>query len=71
MHTEIFCKTLSQVDPVMAIRAVQEAWLQLSAHKNDVQGLDDKPALKSLEAILVQAGHLGFCEVTQKRIGAA
>ena len=31
MHTELYCTTLDELDPVQAIRAIHEAWAQLAA----------------------------------------
>lgn len=64
MHTEIFCRKLDALDHAKAIRAIHQAWLQLSAigARVEVDGTtyDNNPALASLEACLSDAGHIGF-----------
>lgn len=62
MHTELYCRDLDMLDRAQAIRAIHEAWLQLSAlTKNvDCEHYDNKPSLASLENCLADAGHPGF-----------
>ena len=62
MHTETYCTTLDRLDPVAAIRAVHQAYLQLAALDRhcDVEPFDNAPALEALGACLAQAGHPGF-----------
>lgn len=66
MHSEIYCTNLDNLDKVKAIRAVQEAYLQLSAMGNyaEVDGVmyDNTPALGALLDVLKDAGHIGFDE---------
>ena len=59
MHTEAFCTTLDKLDRVKAIRAIQEAFLQLSALTTyaDCGHYDNRPALNSLLECLRDAGH--------------
>ena len=67
MDTEQYCKQLHALDPVDAIRAIHEAYLQLKAMSDskgrvcvDGQTYDNKPALRSLRKCLQDAGHIGF-----------
>lgn len=64
MHSEIYCTNLDNIDKVKAIRAVQEAFLQLSAigERVEVDGMeyDNAPALEALREVLIDAGHIGF-----------
>ena len=59
MHTETYCATLQDLDPVAAIRAIHEAYLQLKAMTAncDVAPYDAGPALEALKECLAQAGH--------------
>ncbi len=59
MHTEAYCETLASLDPVQAVRAIHQAWLQLSAltQNCDTGDYDNAPALNALQACLAQAGH--------------
>ncbi len=63
MHTEIYCDTLDKLDSVKAIRAIQQAWLQLRALNDPASGFDNAPAMKALEECLIDAGHIGFKEI--------
>ncbi len=62
MHTELYCATLDRLDPVQAVRAIHQAYLQLRAVDTacDVEPYDNAPALDALKACLAQAGHPGF-----------
>ena len=64
MHTEMYCETLDALDPVKAIRAIHQAYLQLAALSNsvDLDGYDNRPALDALAECLADAGHPGFEE---------
>ena len=64
MHTELYCTTLDELDPVQAIRAIHEAWAQLAAVSpySITEGFDNAPAMASLAACLRAAGHSGFIE---------
>jgi hypothetical protein len=50
MHTELYCPTLADVDPVAAIRAIHQAWLQLCATYDaaaaDDMCFDNGPAIR-------------------------
>ena len=62
MHTEQYCKTLESLDPIKAIRAIHEAFLQLAALTShiDCGSFDNTPSLSSLRECLKEAGHVGF-----------
>ena len=62
MDTETYCTTLSALDPAQAIRAIQQAYLQLAAltANVDCQPYDNAPAMADLAACLRAAGHMGF-----------
>lgn len=62
MDTERYCETLEKVDRRDAIRAIHQAWLQLSALNNNVdcEHFDNEPALSALAEVLRVAGHPGF-----------
>lgn len=64
MHTETYCATLDRLDPVQAVRAIHQAYLQLAAvdQNCDVEPYDSAPALDALKACLAQAGHAGFSQ---------
>jgi hypothetical protein len=58
-HTERYCDTLDRLDRVKAIRAIQQAYLQLAALDAyaDCTGYDNEPALNALLECLRDAGH--------------
>ena len=62
MHTERYCTRLPALDPVQAIRAIHEAYLQLAATAGaaSTEGFDNVPACQSLVACLKAAGHMGY-----------
>lgn len=62
MHTETYCATLGSMSRVAAIRAIHQAWLQLTALSANVdcEHFDNAPAIQSLAAALRDAGHPGF-----------
>lgn len=62
MDTERYCLTLDRLDPVKAIRAIQQAQLQLAAllPAAKAEGYDNEPAMRSLVECLRGAGHMGF-----------
>jgi len=62
MDTERYCLTLDNLDRAKAIRAIQAAYLQLSALMPvaDAEGFDNGPAAAALVACLKDAGHIGF-----------
>ena len=62
MHTETYCTTLDKLDPVKAIRAIQQAELQLRALSDfvDCEHYDNEPALDALRECLRDAGHRGY-----------
>lgn len=60
MHTELYCVNLNNLNPVKAIRAIQQAHLQLTALNVDCEHYDNAPALAALADCLSQAGHIGF-----------
>lgn len=62
MHTELYCRKLDELDHAEAIRAIHQAWLQLSALTDNVdcEHFDNKPALDALAKCLRKAGHVGF-----------
>lgn len=68
MYTEEVCYTLDQLDRVGAIRAIQQALLQLKAltHNVDYEHYDNQPAMAALEACLRQAGHLAYQREKEK-----
>lgn len=59
MHTERYCGSLGALDRVKAIRAIQQAFLQLRALQGFVEddGFDNAPALAALRQCLADAGH--------------
>ena len=59
MHTELYCPTLDKLNRVKAIRAIQQAYLQLTALSayTDTEGYDNAPAMNALLACLRDAGH--------------
>ncbi len=61
MDTERYCLTLDALDRVQAIRAIQQAYLQLSATRDAAraEGYDNDPALHHLHLCLKAAGHIG------------
>jgi hypothetical protein len=60
MRTEMCCSTLGALDKVEAIRAIHQAFIQLSAVEDGQEGLDNRPCLERLSECLKAAGHLGF-----------
>lgn len=56
MHTEKYCDNLERLDPVAAIRAIHQAWLQMRALPQTGH-YDNGPAIEALRACLAQAGH--------------
>ena len=62
MHTEDHCLNLGDLNVTDAVRAIHQAYLQLSAMAEnlDVTPYDPHPALASLRSCLQQAGHVGF-----------
>lgn len=62
MHTEQYCTNLELLDPVAAIRAIQQAHLQLAAVNSgnyEPAELDNAPALAALHELLKAVGHTG------------
>ena len=61
MHTNIYiyCDTLERLDPVKAVRAIHQAWLQMRAldANIDCAPYDNAPALQALHDCLRDAGH--------------
>lgn len=64
MHTELYCKNLAAIDPVQAIRAIHQCYLQLNATKDVAltESYDNNPALAACASILKDCGHPGFQE---------
>lgn len=62
MHTERYCDSLESLDRVAAIRAIHEAFMQLSSAQDGLDCLDHGPALESLAACMRAAGHIAFLE---------
>ena len=64
MTSELACKTLNNLSRVDAIRAIQQAYLQLKALDDNVdcEHFDQQPALKALRNCLIQAEHMGYTE---------
>jgi hypothetical protein len=62
MHTEIYCTTLLELDRIAAIRAIHQAWLQLSHTQSlaKLDGFNNQPAIDALAACLTAAGHPAF-----------
>jgi hypothetical protein len=61
MQTEQYCDTLESLSRTDAVRAIHEAWLQLTAaQRGHIDNLDHAPALESLAQCLATAGHVGF-----------
>ncbi len=62
MHTETYCQSLADLDPVQAVRAIHQAYMQLCAITDncDVSPYDNGPAMTALAACLRQAGHPAF-----------
>jgi hypothetical protein len=62
MHPELYCKNLDSLEPIKAIRAIHQAYLQLRAltENVDCEHYDNQPALTELEDCLRMAGHIGF-----------
>ena len=58
-HTELACTSLDKLDRVKAIRAIQQAYLQLAALTTytDTESYDNVPAMNALLACLRDAGH--------------
>jgi len=58
-HTEQYCTSLDKLDRVKAIRAIQQAYLQLTALTayTDTGPYDNKPAMNALLECLRDAGH--------------
>lgn len=64
MDTERYCKTLDKLDKTKAIRAIQEAYLQLKSldtWENKIHW-NNQPTIKALEDCLKDAGHIGFID---------
>lgn len=59
-HTEIYCTSLDNLDRAKAIRAIHQAYLQLSAIGSRVEDFDNDPAMAALSDCLKAAGHPGF-----------
>lgn len=59
MHTELYCPCLAGLDRVAAIRAIHQAWLQLTAitASVDVGCFDNAPAIAALRRCLEAVGH--------------
>jgi len=68
MHTETVCTTLPNLNPVKAIRAIHQAYLQLVALNEASIGqpatghFDNQPSIKALAECLHDAGHPAFAE---------
>jgi len=62
MDTERYCATLERVEKATAIRAIHQAWLQLTAldRNIDCEHYDNAPAMEALASVLRAAGHPGF-----------
>jgi len=62
MDTERHCHTIFKLDIVKAIRAIQQAELQLRALDDfvDCEYYDNGPALNALRECLRDAGHPGY-----------
>ena len=64
MHTELYCKTLDNLEKIESIRAIHEAYLQLNAIEKRFEGdcviYNNKPVLRNLQKCLENAGHIGF-----------
>ena len=62
MNTEDYCQTPEMMCPVMAVRAVHEAYLQLAAIQKEgcAPQFDNRPAMRSCAEVLRDAGHPGF-----------
>lgn len=62
MHTELYCDKLASLDPVTAIRAVHQSYLQLTATKDAAleESFDNVPAISACASVLAAAGHPGF-----------
>lgn len=69
MDTERYCETLGALDPAQAIRAIHQAWLQLSALSEiaSAESYDNTPALAALAQCLSDAGHMGFPDTPERR----
>jgi hypothetical protein len=59
-HTDLYCKTLDQLDRAAAIRAIHQANLQLRAAQSGVENLDHMPAIQALDEQLRIAGPPGY-----------
>lgn len=59
MDTERYCTSLDNLDRTKAIRAIQQAYLQLAALDAyvDCEAYDNAPALNALLECLRDAGH--------------
>jgi hypothetical protein len=58
MDTERYCTKLWKLERVDAIRAIQQAYLQLAhIQQYGCEGTDNKPAMNALLKCLRQAGH--------------
>ncbi len=57
--TERYCSTLDRLDRTKAIRAIQQAYLQLAALTayTETGAYDNRPAMNALLACLRDAGH--------------
>lgn len=62
MHTELYCDRLAEIDQAKAIRAIHQAYLQLSATKDVAltESYDNNPALAACASVLKDCGHPGF-----------
>ena len=64
MHTEMYCDSLDNLDRAKAVRAIHEAWLQLSrmGHRPEIDGttFDNALVLHALATCLHDAGHMNF-----------
>jgi hypothetical protein len=62
MHTELYCQNLAALEPVAAIRAIHQGYLQLAATADIAadESYDNKPSMAALASILRACGHPGF-----------
>ena len=62
MHTEMYCESPNKLDRIKAIRAIHEAYLQLSALTANIDcgHYNNRQALESLADCLRQAGFQGL-----------
>ena len=63
MHTEKFCNSVANIDPIKAVRAIHLSLLHINAGEElGFECLDSAELKRALTECLTQGGHVAFRE---------